>query len=81
MFVSSVSLTTDLHSKAIMDPSSVQLFSNTLSVTEGGLDGAGDTLLLVFQVSGIIVVWSLTRLCDWLLIYGLGKRFWSGPQK
>ena len=47
----SVSLTTDFRSKAIMDPSSVQLFSNIVSVTDGGLEGAGGTLLLVLQYS------------------------------
>ena len=33
-----------------MDPSSVQLLYNIVSVSEGGLEGAGCTLL-VFQVS------------------------------
>ena len=39
----SVSLTTDFHSKAIMDLSSVQFFSNIVSVTEG----AGQRVLRV----------------------------------
>ena len=46
-----VSLTTEFQNKAIMDPSSVQLFSNIVSVAEVWLEGAGGTLLLVFQVS------------------------------
>ena len=44
-----VSLTTDTLSKAIMDLSSVQRFSNIVSLTEGGMGSAGGTLL-VFQV-------------------------------
>ena len=33
-----------------MDPSSVQHFSNIVSVAEVSLEGAGGTLLLVFQL-------------------------------
>lgn len=37
----SVNLKTEFQSKAIMDPSSIKLFSNIVSVTEGWLEGAG----------------------------------------
>ena len=50
----SASLTTDILSKAIMDHSSVEIFSNMVSVTgEGWVDAEG-TLLLVFQIPEIV---------------------------
>ena len=48
------SLTTDILSKAIMDPSSVEIFSNIVSVTGEGWVGAEGTLLLVFQIPEIV---------------------------
>ena len=70
----SVSITTDTLSKAIMDPSSVQLFSNIVfSITGGEVGGARGTLLLVFQVSEIVWIRSLIRSRDWCLNYGPGK--------
>ena len=50
----SASLTTDILSKAIMDPSSVEIFSNMVSVTGEGWVGAEGTLLLVFQIPEIV---------------------------
>ena len=50
----SASLTTDILSKAIMDPSSVEIFSNIVSVTGEGWVGAEGTLLLVFQIPEIV---------------------------
>ena len=43
--------------------------------------GAGDTLLLVFQIFETGVVSSLARSRDWVLIYGPDKKVWSGQQK
>ena len=50
----SVSLTNDSLSKAIMDPSSVQLFSNIVFVTGGGVGCTWGTLLLVYEVPEIV---------------------------
>ena len=50
----SASLSTDILSKAIMDPSSVEIFSNIVSVTGEGWVGAKGTLLLVFQIPEIV---------------------------
>ena len=50
----SASLTTDSLSKAIMDHSSVEIFSNMVSVTGEGWVGAEGTLLLVFQIPEIV---------------------------
>ena len=50
----SASLTTDILSKAIMNPSSVEIFSNIVSVTGEGWVGAEGTLLLVFQIPEIV---------------------------
>ena len=49
----SLSLTTATLTKAIQDPSSVRLFSNIVSLTEGGWEGevgSARGILLVFQM-------------------------------
>ena len=60
----SISLTTDFHSKAIMDPSSVQLFYNIVSITDGGLEGAGGYTPPGISIFIDSVVWSFIRSGD-----------------
>ena len=75
-----VSLTTDTLSKAIMELSSVQHFSNMVSVI-GEVGWCWG-----YTPSGISRIWdsvvkSVTRSHDWFLIYGPEKEFLSGQQK